>query len=232
MGGRTVPTHPFDRRNGTETGGLTPGRKLVTGHRHDHHNTAYYAIAPSIFRRIVGQWQRLEKPRQSSEYALVDVGAGKGRGMLLASASGFRQVVGVELHAELAAVCRRNLRVWRAAHPEAAPMRLVEGDATEMRFPAGACVAFLFNPFGAVVMRRLLDEMARQFERRAGMLDVLYVNHESERVLREDGRLRRMWRGKIAMSAEDAHAEEAIMATQTEYASTGDEWCSIWRFTG
>ena len=226
------PVHPFDKRNGTDTGGLTPGRKLTTGHAHDRHNTAYYAIAPSIFRRLVAQWKRLEKPRQMGEYTMVDVGAGKGRGMLLGSESGFKQVVGVELHAELAGVCRRNLRVWRATHADAGPMRLSVGDATEIQFPAGPCVAFLFNPFEAPVMRRLLREMAAQFERRAGLLEILYANHEHEKVLREDGRFRPMWRGKVKMSAEDEHAEALIMATQNEYASTGDEWCSIWRFTG
>jgi len=87
------PKHPFDVEHGTDTGGLTPGVELKTGHENDRHNTAYYGIAPSLFRRFVTQWRKLPPPHRLSSYSFIDIGAGKGRAMLLASEFNFREVV-------------------------------------------------------------------------------------------------------------------------------------------
>lgn len=45
-----LTTHPFDVENGVRTSGLIPGRFLKTGHAHDRHSTAYFGVAPSVFR--------------------------------------------------------------------------------------------------------------------------------------------------------------------------------------
>ena len=85
------------------------------------------------------------------------MGAGMGRAVLsLASEMGFKEVVGVELHPTLVGIARRNVAIWRKAGRERGPMRIVEGDAAEFELPEGPVVVFLFNPFGAAVLRRLL----------------------------------------------------------------------------
>src|ERR1035438_4652208 len=77
--------------------------------------------------------------------------------------------------------------LWRASGRARAPMKLVCGDAVEFPLPEGPCLAFLFNPFGAPVMRRLLaawkKSLSKTFAGRMGQLDILYVNNEQERVL-------------------------------------------------
>jgi hypothetical protein len=228
------PKHPFDVEHGTETGGLTPGPELKTGHAHDRHNTAYYGIAPSLFRRLIAQWKQTKPPHTLSKYTFIDFGAGKGRAMLLASEFNFKQVVGIELHPALAKKCRRNMRIWNASHRKIAPMRLVESDATEFIFPEGPCVAYLFNPFGAPVLRRVLKQMEKQFAGRSGDLDILYVNHEREVVLKNNPAFKRLWRGLVPMSSLDAIVDLQIINAQLdgEYGSTGDESCSIYRFKG
>ena len=114
-----------------------------------------------------------------------------------------------------------------------------KSDALEFAFPAGPCVAFLFNPFGATVMRRLLAAMAKSFAKRPGELDLLYVNNEQEWVLEaqvRDGRAGfvRQFLGQVPRSRADAIADYRIMANQPEgeYASSNWEDCSIWRFVG
>ncbi len=118
------PKHPFDVEHGTDTGGLTPGPALKTGHAHDRHNTAYYGIAPSILKRLIAQWKQTKPPHALSKYSFIDFGAGKGRAMLLASEFGFKEVVGIELHPALAKKCRGNMRIWHASRKKTAPMRL------------------------------------------------------------------------------------------------------------
>jgi predicted RNA methylase len=226
--------HPFDEKFGVRTSGLVAGRNLNSGHAHDRHNTAYYGVAPSVLQRLVRRWQRSGPAASMDATIFVDVGAGMGRAVLLASEMGFKAVVGVELHPTLAGIARKNLSAWRLAGPERATMRMVCGDAVEFKWPKGPCVAFLFNPFGAAVMKRLLKRLAKQFAGRAGELDILYVNNEQEWVLEGQKGFVRLFHGQVARSKADAIADYRIMANQPEgeYASSNWEDCSIWRFVG
>lgn len=228
--------HPFDEVNGVRTSGLVAGRHLKSGHRHDRHATAYYGVAPSVFEALVRRWRRSGPAAPVEETTFVDIGAGMGRAMLLASQMPFRKVIGVELNPTLVRIARRNLAAWRKAGRGKAPMRLVCGDAAEFAFPEGACVALLFNPFGAAVMRRMLKNIASRFESRPGEFDLLYVNHEQEGVLeaeRERGFVR-LFLGEVKRSRTDAIADDRILANQPdgEYASSNYEECSIWRWRG
>jgi predicted RNA methylase len=226
--------HPFDLEFGVRTSGLIAGRHLASGHRHDRHNTAYYGVAPSVFQAMIVRWRRSKPIAPIDEFTFVDLGAGMGRAVLLASEYPFREVVGVELHPTLARIARKNVTVWRAAGRVRAPMRVVCDDAVAFRFPAGPCVAFLFNPFGAPVLRRLLSALARGFVGRAGELDVLYVNNEHERELERDAGFERLFHGEVRRSKADAIADHRILANQPdgEYAATNWEDCSIWRWGG
>ena len=175
--------HPFDAEFGVRTSGLIAGRHLASGHRHDRHATAYYGVAPSVFHALVRRWQRNRPAAPVNDFTFVDVGAGMGRAMLLAAEYTFREVVGVELNPALAQIARRNLTLWRAAGRARAPMRLRLGDAVDFALPPGPCLAFLFNPFGPAVMRRLLAAWRKGFAARTAPLDLMYVNNEQERLL-------------------------------------------------
>src|SRR5437762_3407430 len=77
--------HPFDLENGVRTSGIIPGRFLKTGHKNDRHSTAYFGVAPSVFHGLMLRWQRSKPFAPLEEFAFVDVGAGMGRAMLMAS---------------------------------------------------------------------------------------------------------------------------------------------------
>jgi hypothetical protein len=113
-------------------------------------------------------------------------------------------------------------------------MRILCRDAVQFRFPPGNCVAFLFNPFGAPVMRQLLAAISLSFGARAGQLDILYVNNEQENVLRRQPGFARLFAGQIDRSRADAIADHRILASQFdgEYASANYEDCSIYRWAG
>lgn len=228
--------HPFDQANGVRTSGLVAGRHLKSGHRHDPHITAYYGVAPSVFAGLVRRWQRSGPAAAIEETTFIDLGAGMGRAMLLAAEIPFRAVIGVELNSALARIARRNLALWRKTGRARAPMRLFCRDAAEFPFPSAPCVAFLFNPFAAAVMRRLLKNIAKRFEGRPGELDILYVNNEQEEELeaaRRSGFVR-LFVGQVQRSRLDAIADHRILANQPEgeYAAANYEDCSIWRWRG
>ncbi len=226
----SAPVHPYDRLHGTDTGSLIPGCELATGHRHDRHITAYHGVAPSLFRKVMAQWSLLaEHPPQHT--AFIDIGAGKGRAMLLAAEYPFRRIVGVEINPALAAAARSNMSLFTEGSTVPA-MRLEEGDAMRLRMPAGPCLCCLFNPFDGVLMDRLLARLAHQFRNRHGQLDLIYVNDEQRRLMQDEHRsFRQLWRGRIHLSQEDRTADRAIIEHDADglYVTTGYEDCSIWR---
>lgn len=242
--------HPFDAEYGVRTSGLIAGRHLQSGHRNDRHATAYYGVAPSVFHSLVRRWRRSGPAAPLKETTFVDLGAGMGRAVLLASELGFKGMVGVELHPTLAAMARKNVSLWRATGPPSTgsgqafgklragsargPVRIVEGDAVEFVLPEGPVLVFLFNPFGAAVLRRLLKGWRTTLAGRAQALDLLYVNNEQEPVLESTQGWRRLYLGKVRRSKEDAIADHRIMANQPEgeYASANYEDCSMWRWAG
>ena len=226
--------HPFDIEFGVRTSGLVAGRHLKAGHRHDRHATAYYAVAPSVFQGILVRWRRCRPLEPLDAYTFIDIGAGMGRALLLASDYPFRQIVGVELHPTLARIARRNLAVWRAAGRAQAPLRMHCRDAAEFPLPAGPCLVFLFNPFAAPVLRRLLRLWKPALAGRAGQLDILYINDEQRNVLASEPGFVRLFRGEIRRSHADAVTDRRILTHQpgAEYAAPAWEDCSIYRWKG
>jgi hypothetical protein len=234
-----APTiHPFDQIHGTETSGLIAAGNLITGHPNDAHVTAYYGVAPSILRTLIDHWLATPPPHPISRYTFVDIGAGKGRAMLLASELPFHQVIGIELNPDMADIAQANLEIWQAAHAAdttaqpIAPTRLLQQDALDYNLPRTPTLAFLFHPFEAPVLKALIRRIETQFAKRPGTFDLLYVNADCAHILDKHPAFTRLWHGPVAMSSEDHAADLAAIAQQREYGSTGDEECAIYRYTG
>jgi SAM-dependent methyltransferase len=232
------PIHPFDTMHGVDTSGLVPAKHLVTGHANDEHVTAYYGVAPSILRSLIDTWRELVPPDPISSYTFIDIGAGKGRGLLVASEYRFRRVIGIELNPALAGVARRNVERWVEAHAgdptakDLAPIEVLEQDALEFEFPATPVLLFLFHPFEAPVLRQLLRRIETQFAGRPNRLDLIYVNAECADVLDRNPAFAQLFLDNVKMTPEDHAADLEAIARQKEYGSTGDEECAIYRYKG
>lgn len=232
------PIHPFDQMHGVDTSGLVPATHLATGHANDEHITAYYGVAPSILRALIGHWRESGPPHPIEDYTFIDVGAGKGRGLLVASEYSFRKVIGIELNPAMAAIARQNVEHWARAHcddPTAAriaPIEIFEQDALDFELPQTPTLLFLFHPFEAPVLKQLLRRIETQFARRPGTLDLLYVNAECADVIDRNPGFTQLFRENVPMSPEDHAADLEAIARQKEYGSTGDEECAIYRYTG
>lgn len=101
-------------------------------------------------------------PVLPEEWTFVDIGAGMGRVVLLASLQPFKQVIGVEVSGALCETARDNVVRWRRANP-ALPcrdLRIVHADAAAFRFPQGNVLVYLYNPFGERTLLRLADALA------------------------------------------------------------------------
>ena len=215
--------HPFDQRYGVDTGGLIGGGELQTGHRNDVFNTAYYGMAPSRFQRVMEYWIADDTHGPLENYSFVDLGCGKGRAVMMASEFGFREVVGVELHPGLAGIAEANVAAWTAAGRAISRLRILRQDATEFALPDGACLLYLFNPFAAPVMQRVVERIEVDFRARPGMLDLIYFNPEAGPLLEAHGGFEQLWTGTVPMSEEDA---------AVDLVASPEDLCSVYRWIG
>ncbi len=227
--------HPFDTLHGTDTSGLLSGKVIARGtDAKVEELTAYYGVAPSILRGLLDQWLQQPQTKTIERTVFLDVGAGKGRAMLLASQYPFLRVEGVELNPELAAIAQANLNLWQR-DPTAnalAPVALHLADATRHPLPGAPTVAFLFHPFERPILRRFLRHVETSLAAHPHPFDLLYANAEHGSLLDRHPAFRRLWMGPVAMTPADHIADLAAIAQQKEYGSTGDELCAIYRFVG
>lgn len=101
-------------------------------------------------------------PRPLDGLTFVDLGSGKGRAVLLASRRPFRAVVGIEHREALHRVALRNFARF-GAHCRC-PVHLLCGDVADHPLPDGPLLLWLFNPFGADVVRACLARLSRRHE--------------------------------------------------------------------
>lgn len=207
------PVHPFDIEHGVETSGRIGGSQLGAGHPHDVFNTAYLGVPPSRLRNAVAQWQVVAGDRAGSpamgEYAFFDVGCGKGRAVMLASEMGFRECAGVELDPGLAAMARRNLETWERTGKARCPVRIVEGDATEVALPDLPLLVYVYNPFRGPVVRKMLERLEAHAGGREGEMDVIYLIPNEAGEIAAFPRFGKLWEGGVRMSAEDQQWDDA-----------------------
>lgn len=201
--------HPFDLLHGTDTGGLLYAQDLPTGHAHDVFNEGYYATAPSVFRGLISRWEDMLARIQLrvSDYSFMDVGCGKGRVLLLASELPFRSIMGVELHDALCAAARRNVKRWTRRPRACSRISVVCADVLDMTLPDEPVALFLFNSFGADLMRPFLEKLIAAAKRRTAPIDLLYVHPDWAQMVESAAGVECLFAGEIAFSREDALAD-------------------------
>ncbi len=221
--------HPFDAEHGTDTGGYLSPREIVTGHEHDALGYGYSAIAPSVFREMCRRWREtLADPATISgslaanapaAYSFVDIGAGKGRALLLASEIAFRKVIGVELSPELARIAQSNAERWERAAQPRSKIHVLAMDALKFCWPRTSLLVFMYNPFACEMVEWLLERLeaaARRGHASSGddpsarpsaSIDLLYANPTCADVLSRRGKWVLLWTDRIDMDAADQAAD-------------------------
>ena len=232
---RKAPIHPFDQLHGTDTSGLLEASVIQQGTTAKLTDlTAYYGIAPSILTGLLDVWLTRTQPQAPIERTVfLDVGAGKGRALLLASQFPFLRVEGIELNPALAQIAESNIELWHAdaASAQLAPIALHHADATTAPLPSEPTLAFLFHPFELPVLKRFLRHVETSVARHAQPFDLIYANAEHDSFLDRHPAFSKIWMGRVPMSTADHLADLAEIEQQKEYGSTGDELCAIFRYS-
>ena len=171
----------FDFRNGTDTCAMVALDELAIDSPNRRHGVAYAATCAADFDHVL---HTLVLPRGR---VFVDLGCGKGRTLLLASLHPFARAVGVEFSGELCEVARSNVTAFRARHPAACDIDVVEADAAERPVAPDEDVFFLFHPFRPVVLERALANLAASARARPRPLWLIYNNPEHADLVEHSG---------------------------------------------
>jgi len=201
--------HPFDSKYGTDTGGYLSPHEIGSGEIHDSLNNGYSAVAPSVFRKACRRW-RETLPSSASRveaYNFVDVGAGKGRVLLLAAELPFRKVIGVELSDKLARTARKNIALWERLGRPRTKIRLLHEDATQFRWPRTPLLVYLNNPFDCSLVENLASKLEAAALSGPGLIDILYVNPACVDALTRGGHFKLLWSAQIKMDEADQLAD-------------------------
>lgn len=175
----------------------------------DRLNNGYSAVAPSVFREAYRRWSEMlpSSYARPEAYTFVDVGAGKGRALLLATEMPFRKAIGVELNEELARIAQRNLTWWMQIARRQTKARVIHQDATEFPWPRPPLLVFLNNPFDCTLVERMAAKLAMVAARGPSLIDLVYVNPGCADVLSQRTAFKLLWDAQIEMDAPDRQAD-------------------------
>jgi len=127
--------------------------------------------------------------------------------VLLASEYAFREVLGVELNPQLAAVARRNLRGWMRRKRACRHVRITHGDALSFPLPDGPVVLFFFNSFEEEMVRMWLDRLVLAASSRRAPIDLVYMHPEHYKLFIETPGIQMLAQTDIPLSPEDAASD-------------------------
>lgn len=114
-------------------------------------------------------------PIEYTEWDFVDLGAGKGRALFVASKFAFRKIIGVELSADLVRLAKRNIKTFRDPKQRCFDLTVVYDDAQRYILQGTRVVLYFFDPFSsASAMERVLDNVQNWLRNGNHMLYVVY----------------------------------------------------------
>ncbi len=162
----------FDAQHGTETSRRVQLFELALSSPNAGEAVHYW---PAHVRQIRATFDALHV--DASQRVFIDIGAGKGRVLLVASELPFQKLYGVEFSPELFEDAQRNVARYDGGTQQHR-IELVCADATEWDFPPQPSVFFLYHPFGAPVMTRFIDRLLQSHAASPREISVIYLNHQ------------------------------------------------------
>lgn len=143
----------FDFRYGVDTAALWSSWRIPEG----YDSAKYSQYGPTKIgsvKKVLSDFKT-----EFSESTFVDIGSGKGRMLLLASHLPFRKIIGVEFHPKLHEIAQRNIRRYGSPLQRCHDIEVHCADATRFTLPDGKLVLYLYNPFGAEMVTKFLENL-------------------------------------------------------------------------
>ncbi|MCJ2066260.1 class I SAM-dependent methyltransferase [Methylobacterium sp. J-088] len=207
---RSSARHPFDVEYGVETSGYIPGYALTP-----QASNGYLAAQPSALRRTFSLLPDVENLH------LIDLGCGKGRAILVASEFGFRSITGIEYNPILADIARQNIRHYSQRAQASRQPVVITKDATIFEPPKGPIAIFMYNPFPADLMQKVIKNLEMSLAQDPRDLFLILLNPVAAPMIDGSPALERYFAEQMRYSSDEA-----------AYGSDPDDTVVIWRNRG
>jgi SAM-dependent methyltransferase len=94
----------------------------------------------------------------TKEFHFIDIGSGKGRTVFVAEYCGFTILTGIELNKNLVKDAKQNLTTFSLKKKDS-KINFIEINALDFDYKNEPAVYFLFNPFNARVLKKVLERI-------------------------------------------------------------------------
>lgn len=167
-----VRNSDFDRAHGTDTAAeINLEQAGLTALQARRGNTDYRVFWETSFQAIFD-----DLPIDHRSFTFIDIGAGKGKLLLLASHYPFRRIIGLELAPLLHTIAQRNIGIYRSPLRRCPDVSSVLADALEYELPSDPLVCLMVNPFDRATIARMVERLAKHAASGAAPVFVIYAN--------------------------------------------------------
>jgi hypothetical protein len=164
----------YDLKYGIRTiGWATLDQLTVTGDNKSHGNR-YEPLRVVILRRY---FQTIT-PHLPEHPVLVDIGAGRGRILLVATEFSFVRAVGIEFALELVEDAKRNFERFMKRSLTATKLEIIHVDAATYQFESDQNVFLIYNPFSAQVLDTVLSHIQLSLQSSPRHILITLFNNE------------------------------------------------------
>lgn len=169
----------FDRTFGVDTQGvveldeLTVEGDAASGEGYEPTHVVLFARMAALL------------PADLKDYVFVDVGAGKGRVVLLASSYPFKKIIGVEFARELYTIMQENARRYRNPAQRCSNIQLLCMDIADFSLPEDRLVIYLYNPLMSKFVEDFIEKIRLSYVSCPRKIIVLFYNPRREKNVRE-----------------------------------------------
>ena len=142
-----------------------------------HYQGASYDVLFKIFRKL---------PTGTHHHTFVDYGCGKGRAIFVAEQCGFTKLIGVDIAQELIEEANENKMNYKPINSFSS-IDFVFNDATKYSITQDSCIFYFFNPFGATILNKVLENIKESVKQYPRKIYCIYLNPKYKAVFNENG---------------------------------------------
>ncbi len=120
----------------------------------------------------------------SENDVFVDMGCGVGRVMAAAGMYPFKEIVGVDVSAELNDICESNIKKMKH-RLKCKKYKNITSNASEYKIPRDATFIYFFNPFGKEVMKNVFEAILDSISQFPRKVTIIWYNPKYQQILEE-----------------------------------------------
>ena len=144
----------WDKLHNVSTAGLVNMKKQKIYHKNKNSSYFFESTGVSVFPDIMKHLNI-----DYRQFHFLDIGAGKGRTMLMALEFPFKKITGIELSEDFVEITKQNLSTFKNIEQKCFELECIARDALEYTFPNNNLVIYFFNPFNSEILEQLIRKI-------------------------------------------------------------------------